>query len=384
MTKTRIHELAQKMGIDNKELIARFKAVGVEVSSHMAVVDENDIKKLTPASPSQKEASQEEVRVKPTLIRRRPKHVEEAPAVKAEEPVPPVPEEKTAPMDKEITAEPKAALPPVEEPAPVREIPAPKEEPVPEPQPEAKPEPEAETIPETKPEPEKHVPGRARIIGRVEIPIPQPRHPARAAERPSRERQAPAPQERVLPPVSQEPVTVPEERKKGRKGREAAPVEAERGAKKGPAAAGKKKDAFKKVEIIEKRERVFEPAMRPGKGKKKEKEKELKKTEITLPKAIKRIIKISESITVGEMAKRMGAKATDLIRALMKMGMMATINHPLDFETAAIIASDFGYEVENVAVDLDEMLEAAPDRPEDLVKRPPVVTIMGHVDNGKT
>lgn len=109
-----------------------------------------------------------------------------------------------------------------------------------------------------------------------------------------------------------------------------------------------------------------------------------RKTEITVPKAIKRIIKISESITVGELAKRMGIKATDLIRVLMKMGMMVTINHPLDVDTATLVAAEFGYEIENVAIDVDEMLESVPDAPESLRKRPPVVTIMGHVDHGKT
>ena len=382
MTKTRIHELAQKMGIDNKELIARFKAVGVEVSSHMSVVDDEDIRKLAPVASSGKETDQEEVRVKPTVIRRRPKHVEEQQAIKAEEPnpalqEPPAAKEKETPEAGLISADQEVAAAPM----PAEEVPVSKEEPRPESKTEIKPEPK----PEAAPEPEKHVPGRARIIGRIEIPVPQPRQPARHGERTAQAVQSAPPQPKVVQPAPPGPAEISEERKKGgRKGREAAPMEVERAGKKGPAVGGKKKDAFKKVEIIEKRERVFEPAMRPGKGKKKEKAPELRKTEITVPKAIKRVIKISESITVGEMAKRMGAKATDLIRALMKMGLMATINHPLDFETAAIIASDFGYEVENVAVDLDEMLESAPDRPEDLVKRPPVVTIMGHVDHGKT
>lgn len=371
MNKTRIHELAQKMGIDNKELIARFKAVGVEVSSHMAVVDEEDIKKLIPLSPTSKETSQEEVRVKPTLIRRRPKHVEEPVAA----PQPAAPEEKAEEKrgEKKVPEEPVAVVPPeVEKPA-AAEKPVPVEK--------SKPEPK----PESKPEPEKHVPGRARIIGRVEIPLPQQR-PSRPAERQPQARQVQPAPERAAHPAPQEAPGSAEGNRKGRKGKEIAQPEMERAGKKAPSTAGKKKDAFKKVEIIEKRERVFEPSLRQGKGKKKERDRgpESRKTEITVPKAIKRIIKISESITVGEMAKRMGAKANDLIRALMKMGLMATINHPLDFETASIIATDFGYEVENVAVDLDEMLEAVPDKEEDLIKRPPVVTIMGHVDHGKT
>jgi len=113
------------------------------------------------------------------------------------------------------------------------------------------------------------------------------------------------------------------------------------------------------------------------------------KTEITVSKAIKRKIRISDVISVGELAKRMGVKANDLIKELMRQGQMVTINHPLDFETAALIASEFSYEVENVAFDEESLLTvigAAEKEEADgtLKSRPPVVTIMGHVDHGKT
>lgn len=377
MNKIRVHELAQKLGIDNKELIAKFNAVGVEVTSHMAVVSDEDIEKLSPPSPTVKETSQEEIRVKPTVIRRRPKIVEESVSAAPEEHVEPV--SAPEPVTKEV-AEP-VKTKPIEEPVVVSTPPV--EEPTVE---KIEKEP---TVAETpQPEPEKHVPGRARIIGRVEIPLPQTRQHQRTAER-----QPPVKQQKVVrqaPPAAPvapaQPTEVVDDRKKGRKPKEVPSVEVDRSPKKGAAPGSKKKDAFKKVEIIEKRERVFEPSFRSGKGKKKDRDRspDLKKTEITIPKAIKRIIRITETITVGEMAKRMGVKANDLIRSLMKMGFMATINHPLDFDTASIIATEFGYEVENVAIDLDEVLESTEDALEDLVKRPPVVTIMGHVDHGKT
>ncbi|MFZ3207997.1 MAG: translation initiation factor IF-2, partial [Geobacteraceae bacterium] len=194
--------------------------------------------------------------------------------------------------------------------------------------------------------------------------------PGRPPERPS------------TPVVIEMPGTV-DERKRGRKGPPAA--EAAKGGKKG-APPVKRREGVSKTDLMEKRERVFEPGPRAGKGKKREKARVVdgRKTEITTPKAIKRIIKITETITVGELAKRMGIKATDLIRTLMKMGTMVTINHSLDLDTATLLATDFGYEIENVAMDMDEMLESAPDAPESLMKRPPVVTIMGHVDHGKT
>lgn len=400
MSKIRVYELAQKMGIDNKELVAKLQAVGVEVKNHMAVIDEADATKLTePSKPSApaKEVAQEEVRVTTTLIRRRAKVVEvETPPAQEAAPAPAA-EQEAAPAP---AHEEKPAAIPDEKVAPVEEV---KEAPPAPPVPVSPPPVQAEPLRATA--------NRAVILGRVEIPgaAPRERQPerremhrpparvpverttdrpaqARPSERPASARPAATrPPERTTAPAA--PDTTADDRKKGvRKGKEVAvTTDVSKGPKKG-VVTSKKKEAFKKAELLEKRERVFEPGPR-AKGKKKgEKYRapEGKKTEITVPKAIKRIIKISETITVGELAKRMGTKANDLIRALMKMGLMATINHPLDVDTATLLATEFGYEIENVALDLDEILEAAPDAEGTLVRRPPVVTIMGHVDHGKT
>ena len=109
-----------------------------------------------------------------------------------------------------------------------------------------------------------------------------------------------------------------------------------------------------------------------------------RKTEITVPKPIKRIIRIAEVISVGDLAKRMGVKGGDLIKKLMDIGVMVTINQMIDADVASLAASEFGYEVERVSIERQELLERKEDRPEELQTRPPVVTIMGHVDHGKT
>ncbi len=102
-------------------------------------------------------------------------------------------------------------------------------------------------------------------------------------------------------------------------------------------------------------------------------------------KAAKRKIKVDELIKVSELAHEMGVKSTEVIKVLMQLGVLATINQSLDIDTATLVASEFQYEIEKVGFSEDDYLvDSTPDNPEDLKLRPPVVTIMGHVDHGKT
>ena len=132
------------------------------------------------------------------------------------------------------------------------------------------------------------------------------------------------------------------------------------------------------------------PAKRGGRGKgaaqqEKDQEEDVPQaTEITTPKASKRIVKMDEVITVGELAKQMSLKSSEIIAKLMELGVMATINQTIDQDTAAIIAEEFEYKLEIVGFDESEVVEDMPDDEASLKPRSPVVTVMGHVDHGKT
>lgn len=102
-------------------------------------------------------------------------------------------------------------------------------------------------------------------------------------------------------------------------------------------------------------------------------------------KAAKRKIKVDDHIRVSDLAHQMGIKGSEIIKVLMQLGVMATINQSLDYDTAVVVAGEFQYEIEKVGFSEEDYLTPREaDKPEDLEIRPPVVTIMGHVDHGKT
>ena len=432
MSKIRVSNLAEKLGLEPKEVLARLREIGVEAKTAASLVDEDMVEKLT--SQPQDNAP-EEVRVTTTIIRRRakavpmvesaPEAVEPSDALNVDAPPPVAEQDPVVELaSPEKSAQVAADIPPIAETPPSQ----PDQEPLvvladpgssesapslETPKYDAKQETSVSEKPKTPAQSTKPSANQARILGRMEIPGVTTR-PTRVVKKPqsstsspeiSRDGQldkkttatpnvgkveaagTPSPDRSRMKQVQLPPTSPPagDRRKFAGKAGPAPHGDAPpKAGKKGGTTQSRKKDQPKKHEIIEKRERVFDPVYRGSKKKGKERAPDSRKTEITTPKAIKRIIKISETISVGELAKRMGTKANDLIKSLMKLGMMVTINHTLDYETAVILTAEYGYEIENVAVDIDEIFETTPDAPEKLIKRPPVVTIMGHVDHGKT
>ena len=415
MAKVRVYELARELNMESKVLVEKLIAGGVQIKNYMSTLDESEVAKARDIATGKVSEVIEEKRVKPTVIRRRKKTVRvqpeeaaaQAPAAEGEAPAEAAAEEAAAAEAPGETPEPEAKAVPEE----AREE-APPEEPVEAGQAEeatpseeereakaAAPEPaeEAETAEKGKAEEEKPAPKakekpkgkKAKKKGGGEpakIIKPAEEGPLKEVVKRTRmeavpPRRKPAPSE---PPVSPEAIPPPhpldEDGKPIRKKKEKKVAKKEQG-KKG-AVKGRKLEVFERDALYQGR---F-PGRKGKKGAKKGRDtgKQFKQTEITTPKAIKRRIRVPEQVTVGDLAKAMGVKASEVIRTIMAQGGMATINQAIDFDTASLVADDFGYELELDVMEMKSLLGEVEDKPEDLKPRPPVVTIMGHVDHGKT
>ncbi len=354
----RVFELSKEIGISSKELIGVLRQMHIEVKSHMSTLTEDDVQAVM----KRKDLPKTQIPAKKGKIK---KAVEEAPA---------------APPKKRFVLRKKRVEPKEEAPPPVSETPEKKKEIVAEPLVAAS---EAATeVPSlNKTQPEAPIAEPPPVIeekSSVEAPVPE------VPVAPDIE----SPASSVVEPeaIKEVPVTPSKPEADKKKGKlQVSPEKAKEkpkrtkrmkwSASEGNANTGTQVDQRKWQDFKPVHRREDRKAARKGHG-----------PAVDVAKPRKKVIKIYEGLTVKEFSELIGQKVTSIVAKLMELGKMATINQPIDLDEATIIAESFEVKTEVVAEKTEEelLMAAEPDDPSAMVSRPPVITIMGHVDHGKT
>ena len=360
MPKKRVYELAKELGLANKDLIAHLEKIGITVKSHSSSLEDSEVERIKGELLAREPRQIVEERIKTTVIRRRAVRapmeeppVEEAPEEKAEHSAAKGDESKKEIPLKQPVHEAAAGLTQRK-----KEIP----------EDESKTE---KVAAEKSPKP---------VIVPVKLPVFARHKITRAETTKEIPPKAPLkPGERIVGPPADKTIKREFEKpKKKGKGPVEVFIEEEK-------EVPRRKILEKKIDKkLRKQDEDREVIFSRRRDEKKVAPVKMQKTEITVPKASKRRIKIGDTISTGELAKRMGVKVSEVINKLIAMGVMATINQSIDFDIASLIATEFSFQVEPADSEFDESVLKTPILAENLKPRAPIVTIMGHVDHGKT